>query len=477
MTKNMIPVYGLSGIEINGMRGTNGSSATFEAYTRRISDPTRRAAVLREHADMMQRIEGIFDLSTQKINDGSAQAADYANQRKAKVLIILNNTDYDGFRLASRLMPYVVDVDEKDGGFYFATPEQAQVAAQAEDEYINILRRPDAEAVLEGGWFRKFTKAISQPFVSAAQSIANGAKATANTFKAAGQLVTGNTSGAKESIKKAGNQFKNSVVDPVVDITKANYDLTKETVKIGGKVFKVLFIKINPVTVMIRNGLRALLRLNIAGMATRLNVGLMTQEEAAARGYDAATWQKAVKAVERTKKLFKHMGGNVSKLEQSIQKGAKNPPLENGTLTSKTVVNVPDNDTDDGDATLGGVVTVAATIATCLGILLQMWAWIKEIVAVSKAKKEAQRIDEQNKANAEAAAKELQELQKKYAFDSNGNFYMDANGNYITWEQYWADQQAAASSTDDTDNTKKYMIAAAAGGLLLLFAAMATKKH
>lgn len=480
----MIPVYGLSGIDAQGNYSTG---AAFERYAQKIADAARRAAAIRAHAATMAEINGIYDTATAKIATGAAQPGDYADARKAQVLIILNNTDYDAFRLASHLMPFVIDIDDTDGGYYFATPEQAKVAAEAEDEYIKILCQPDAEETLDGFW-KKLGKALGSGFkaigtgtVAAAKSVVNATKATANTFKAAGQLITGDKAGAKETIKKAGNQFKASALDPwkaayeaQKDIVNSNWELTKETVNIAGKVLKVLFIKINPVTVLLRNGLRSLIALNLAGMATKLNVGLLTQEEAAALGYGESAWRDAVKAVQRTKKLFKHMGGNPDKLEKSIRKGSKLPVPA---VTSTTKFDMPTNATDDGEPTLGDPATIAATIAACLGMLIQIWNWIASIKTAKQAQREAsQAMAANNTANKEAAEAELKALQKLYAFDSNGNFLLDANGNYITWEQYWADQSAAAQAAAqaEEDQKKNIMLAAAVGGgaLLLLMAAM-----
>ncbi|MBO6102686.1 MAG: hypothetical protein J6P03_05470 [Opitutales bacterium] len=432
----------------------------------------------------MHGIEGIYNVAAQKIADGTAQPSDYTDARKAKVLIILSNTDFEAYRLASHIVPYIEDIDEQDGGYLFYTQEQVDAVKHAEDDYINMLHTPGTDDEELAGWLKKLgkalasgVKAVGTGVSAAAKSVVNATKATANTLKAAGQLVTGNTSGAKESIKKAGNQFKDSAIDPWKAAYEAQKDivnLTKETVKIAGKVLKVLFIKINPVTVLLRNGLRSLIALNLAGMATKLNVGLLTQSEAAALGYSESAWKDGVKAMQRLRKLFKTMGGNVDKLEKSIKKGSKLPEPK---VDKNTKFDMPTNDTDDGEPTLGDPATIAATIAACIGILTQIWQWIASIKSAKEAAKEAKaqeaQLQAQNKANAEAAQAQLDELRKIYAFDSAGNFYMDENGNYITWEQYWANENAA----QEGDDTKKYLIAAAAaGGLLLLFAAFAKKR-
>lgn len=164
------------------------------------------------------------------------------------------------------------------------------------------------------------------------------------------------------------------------------------------------------------------------------------------------------------------MGGNTDKLEKSIKRGSK-LPVPNVDKTTK--FDMPTNDTDDGEPTLGEPATIAATIAACIGILIQIWNWIAGIKSAKEAEREArkeqQRLDEVNRANTEAAQQRLKELQKIYAFDSAGNFYMDENGNYITWEQYWADQNG---ETGDDNKKKILYAAAAAGGLMLLFAAL-----
>ncbi|MBO7144278.1 MAG: hypothetical protein J6W13_05550 [Salinivirgaceae bacterium] len=476
----MIPVYGLSGIDGAQFPG----SASLEAYAARMVQPSRRAAFIRAQAETLHGIEGIYNVAAQKIADGTAQPSDYTDARKAKVLIILSNTDFEAYRLASHIVPYIEDIDEQDGGYLFYTQEQVDAVKHAEDDYINMLHTPGTDDEELAGWLKKLgkalasgVKAVGTGVSAAAKSVVNATKATANTLKAAGQLVTGNTSGAKESIKKAGNQFKDSAIDPWKAAYEAQKDivnLTKETVKIAGKVLKVLFIKINPVTVLLRNGLRSLIALNLAGMATKLNVGLLTQSEAAALGYSESAWKDGVKAMQRLRKLFKTMGGNVDKLEKSIKKGSKLPEPK---VDKNTKFDMPTNDTDDGEPTLGDPATIAATIAACIGILTQIWQWIASIKSAKEAAKEAKaqeaQLQAQNKANAEAAQAQLDELRKIYAFDSAGNFYMDENGNYITWEQYWANENAA----QEGDDTKKYLIAAAAaGGLLLLFAAFAKKR-
>ena len=403
------------------------------------------------------------------------------DERKAQVLIALKNTDRDAWRLATLYMPYVIDIDPTDGGFVFPTAELAGIAAAGEDEFVAYCANPKASELGKIKLFQKIGKALSDAGKAvvnagkaAVQSVANVAKSGANVLKATGQLVTGNAKGAGETIKKAGQQIVSATVDPVktmvkdtVTMVKDSFDILKETVKIAGKVFKVLFIKINPVTVMIRNSWRGLMAINFLGMATRLAVGLMTWGEAEKAGYSYDVYNKAVKAIERAKKMYKKMGGNADKLVKSIKNGAKKKPLFSKDIRPDSKLNFANSDTDDGETTLGEAVTVATMVAACVGILTSVWAWVKDIVQTVKANKEnkaaQQQAEEQRKYNAE-----------HYEIDANGNVIVDQYGRPVPKGQIDADikaAQAAAQEGSDTKNIIKYVAIGAAviiGGAALM---------
>ena len=398
--------------------------------------------------------DGIYSTSTAKA--AAAALPDSPAQRKARVLIQLASTDPDAYRLARLYMPYVVDIDPEDGGYYFPSLELAGIAADGEEQWVAYCSSPYAteygkQAMLGSLWssIKKAAKNVGKSVVNAgkavANSVANVAKSGANVLKATGQLVTGNAKGAGETIKKAGQQLVDAHVDPVktavkdtVQAVKDTIDITKETVKIAGKVFKVLFIKINPVTVMIRNSWRGLMAINFLGMATRLGVGLMTWGEAEKAGYSYDTYQKAVKAIERAKKLYKKMGGNADKFVNTIKKGATKKPLFSKDIRPDDKVNLVSNESDDGETTLGEPATVATMVAACVGILTSVWAWIKDIVVTRKEEKEAkaqqQADEEQRKYNAE-----------HYEVDANGNLILDQYGRAIPKGTIDADQRAAAA--------------------------------
>lgn len=446
-------------------------------------------------------IEGVYDTPTAtpaKATTTGAQRVvllpgNNPDERKAQVLIVLKNAgDRDAYRLASLYMPYVIDIDPTDGGFIFPSQEIAGIAAAGEDEFVAYCANPAASELGKIKLFSKigkaFTnagKAVVNAGKAAVQSVANVAKSGANVLKATGQLVTGNAKGAGETIKKAGQQLVDAHVDPVktavkdtVQAVKDTIDITKETVKIAGKVFKVLFIKINPVTVMIRNSWRGLMAINFLGMATRLGVGLMTWGEAEKAGYSYDTYQKAVKAVERAKKLYKKMGGNADKLVKTIKNGATKKPLFSKDIRPDTKINFANSGTDDGETTLGEAITVASMVAACVGILTSVWAWVKDIVQTAKQNKEnkaaQQQEEEQRKYNAE-----------HYEIDANGNVIVDQYGRPIPKGQIEADiktAQAAAQQqpTQQGNNIIKYVAIGAAvlvGGALLMGGKKGGKKR
>ena len=478
---------------------TTGGGKSFSKFVSKIADAKRRKAITDKHNSTLRGIEGIFNTAAQKISTGNGTPKDAADMKKARVLISLADTDYDAFRLASIYMPYVADIDEEDGGYYFDNEEVANVAAAGEDEFIAYASSPQATELGKLKIFKKIGKAVKKAaktvgkavktaakatvntVKAAAKSTVNAVKATGNLIKAGAQAVTGHGSAAKATLKKATTQAKAAITQPIKQAAKDTKQLTKDTIinpvktfvldplkqtiKIAGKVFKVLFLKINPLTVLIRSSLRGLMSLNFLGMATRLGVGLLTEKEADLMGYSKEKWEKAKKALERVKKLFKKMGGDPSKLEKSIRNGAKKKLFK--PLNNKQKIEL--DKSDNGEATLAEPATIAAMIAACVGILTSIWSWIKSIVADRKANKEAA---EQKKKEEETRAYNAEH----YEVDANGNPIVDEYGRPIPKGKIDADKAAAAAAAAQmatvapTDGEKKktnWAIYAILGGVLI----------
>lgn len=311
-------------------------------------------------------------------------------------------------RAFAMFMPYMYDVDLHNGALYFYRPEFATVAKWADSILANYFRNAqqctDLQGVELGKLFKKIGKALKKAaksvakatkkvvkatgnvVKSAVKSTANVVKSTANVVKAGAQLATGKKAAAKATIKKAGSQIKSAVVEPVKSTANLTKTVVKETivnptktaVKAVAKLVKVLLIKINPVTVLMRNSLRGLIALNFLGLASKLAVGQMTEANALAAGYDKDMYDKAVKAYNRVKKFFKSLGGDVSKLEKTIEKGAKRKALFK--KDNNYNINTPVNESDlQGLGALGEAVTIGTMLAAVGSFFAKIWGWIKNI--------------------------------------------------------------------------------------------------
>lgn len=377
--------------------------------------------------DVQNRLNGIYENTLSKVFTRTATPEEMLNFRKVQVLTTLGAIDENAFRLAGLVMPYVSDIDEQ-GAYYFDNGDIAQIAADGEDRIIAAEQRGASEQELNG-IFKKIKNAIKKVVKkvgnavktvanatgkvvkSAVKSTANAVKATANVVKAGAQAVTGKGSKAKATLKKAAQQVKSAVVNPVKDTAKATKDVVKVTVvnptkaavktvakavqkviKIAGKVFKVLFIKLNPATILIRNSLRLLIALNFLGMASRLNVANMTQAQAINAGYTAAMWNDAKKAKDRVERFFVKMGGKKTNIQNAIKNGAKKKALFKGGYksSSKIVETGTDNATLSGCAPvltgldgLGAAVTIGSALAAVGAFFAKIWGWVKNIVAKS----------------------------------------------------------------------------------------------
>ena len=379
------------------------------------------------------RLQGIYKDYLENVKAGlTPSRTQTADARKARVLLSLEGIDSNGYRLAGLLMPYVKDIDEKDGGYIFEHEQIANVAAISENALRRLEENPNHTEEQLGKLFKKIgkalkkaAKAVAKPVVktvkavakttatvakaaakttaAAVKSTANAVKATANVVKAGVQAATGNTAAAKKTMQKAGQQAKSAVVDPVktaakqtanvvketakqtanvvkatvIDPTKAVAKAVAKTIKIAGKIFKVIFIKINPVTVLMRNALRGLVALNFVGMATRLNVANMTKDEAIKAGYTEDMWNSSNKAKNRVVKFFVHMGGKKENIEKAIRNGAKRKALFKKDYKPTQKIN---ENSDGTEATLGEPVTIGSALAAVGSFFLKIWQWIKKII-------------------------------------------------------------------------------------------------
>ena len=481
-------------------------------------------------------LQGVYESSLRRFAH-TQSGEDLLNMRKTQILITLQGCDYNGFRLAGLLMPYVQGIGE-DGAYYFDNPELAEIAADADNEIVAAEMRGASDEELNG-IFKKIGKAVKKAVKkvadttkkvvkttakavktvakatantvkAAAKSTANAVKATANVVKAGAQAVTGNRTAAKATLKKAGSQVKAAVVEPVKQATKDTKAVVKnavveptktavkvtvveptktvvkavaKTIKIAGKIFKVLLVKINPITVLMRNSLRLLVAVNFLGMATRLAVAKMTKDAAIAAGYTAEMWEDAKKAYDRVIKFFTKMGGKQSNIEKAIVNGSKKKALfkKDYKPESQIIENGEDNATLSGTSTilcgldgLGAAVTVASALAAVGAFFKTIWKWLCKIVpkgakaVANVVKKVAQNEDVQKIATAAkdaAVNKAIDTIQNKIGGNTTTPGADDLPDNYD-----------GNDTTDDKKKWIKYGLIAAAGVTAVALIASSGKK-
>ncbi len=110
---------------------------------------------------------------------------------------------------------------------------------------------------------------------------------------------------------------------------KGFFTNVKNTVKTVGqkvgdaaKVAVKAVVKYNPLSIAARGGFLLAMKLNLGKMASKLKWAYGTQQQAAAKGVNAATWQKSKNALTKVEKLFADkLQGSRDALKNAILKG------------------------------------------------------------------------------------------------------------------------------------------------------------
>jgi hypothetical protein len=82
--------------------------------------------------------------------------------------------------------------------------------------------------------------------------------------------------------------------------------------------------KVNPATVLLRNGLLLAMKLNIKNVAKRLRWSYITAQQAQAKGMDMTKYNKLVTTRQKLEKIFYGAGGKESNLKKAIMNGKGN---------------------------------------------------------------------------------------------------------------------------------------------------------
>jgi len=93
--------------------------------------------------------------------------------------------------------------------------------------------------------------------------------------------------------------------------------------KFLGKMLNVVN-KVNPATVLLRNGILASMKLNVRNVAARLRWSYLSPQQASAKSIDPAKFQKLLNARMKLEKIFFGAGGNPKNLKKAILSGKGN---------------------------------------------------------------------------------------------------------------------------------------------------------
>lgn len=82
--------------------------------------------------------------------------------------------------------------------------------------------------------------------------------------------------------------------------------------------------KLNPATVLLRNGVLASMKLNLFKVPQRLKYAYLSEEEAKSRGVDMDKWQQLVKVKDKLENIFYGAGGTPENMKKAILTGMGN---------------------------------------------------------------------------------------------------------------------------------------------------------
>jgi len=171
--------------------------------------------------------------------------------------------------------------------------------------------------------------------------------------------------------------------------------------------------KINPATVLLRNGVLAAMKLNVKNIAARLRWSYLTPEQAAQKGIDLGKFQRLIATRQKLEKIFYGAGGNENNLKKAILGGKGNKdkavaglggfsmagieylnaytPLPQ--LLGADIYHSENVEGFEGLGQLGEPVTLAS-VGAAMGVLAGIVAALKQIGDIfPKKSKEAQDFD------------------------------------------------------------------------------------
>ena len=155
----------------------------------------------------------------------------------------------------------------------------------------------------------------------------------------------------------------------------------KKVGKVAKKVVKAI-VRFNPLSIAIRGGLLAALRLNMFGIAKKLQYAYLPDNLASKYNIDPAKHAKLKKTHGKVRKLFKGLQGKEKNLRKAILKGAKQKSSDfslkgmDGLLADLQSLEAMGELAELGNM---GAVATGASVAAASGVLAKIGSWLKPI--------------------------------------------------------------------------------------------------
>ena len=172
--------------------------------------------------------------------------------------------------------------------------------------------------------------------------------------------------GLGRSTRRKGRFFK-----AVKQASKKGRTVTKKAVK--------AVVRYNPLSVAIRGGLLAALRLNMFGISKKLQYAYLPDELASKYKVNPRELAKLKKVHHRVVKLFKGLQGKEANLKKAILNGAKQKSNDFSLKGMEGILGDLQSLTDLEEIGSLGVVATAASVSAASGVLAKIGSWLKPI--------------------------------------------------------------------------------------------------
>lgn len=243
----------------------------------------------------------------------------------------------------------------------------------------------------------------------------------------------------------------------------------KKVGKVSKKAVKAA-IRFNPLSVAVRGGLLAALRLNMFGMSATLQYAYLPDESASKYNIEPDKLKDLKKRHAKVKKLFKGLQGKEENLRKAILKGAKQKSPDFSLKGMNSIsAGIQELHTRGELSEFGnlGVAATAASVSAASGVIAKITSWLKPVkstfsklrgkAAVNKIEKKLKKGKE-IKENLKTRAAEYRQSQTQ-ATNST-----DSQNNTVNTVNTVAAQQTSSVSTN-SKNTKKGLSKKAKAGI------------